>query len=79
MDRKRLPRLRVAVGSRCRLVAPSGTPPAIVERLNAEVDKILKQPEVLAKLAAEGSTPTGGSAAPSTRRRSAASTRAGAR
>ncbi len=45
------------------LVAPSGTPPAIVARLNAEVDKILKQPEVLAKLAAEGSTPTGGSAA----------------
>nr|WP_316641717.1 tripartite tricarboxylate transporter substrate binding protein [uncultured Roseateles sp.] len=45
------------------LVAPAGTPPAIVARINAEVQKILKQPEVLAKLAAEGSTATGGSPA----------------
>lgn len=45
------------------LLAPAGTPPAVVARLNSEIDKILKQPEVQAKLAAEGSTPTGGSAA----------------
>lgn len=45
------------------LVAPAGTPAAVVARLNAEVEKILKQPEVLAKLAAEGSSATGGSAA----------------
>jgi len=45
------------------LVAPAGTPAAIVARLNAEIDKILRQPEVLAKLATEGSTATGGSAA----------------
>ena len=31
--------------------------------MNAELDKILKQPDVLAKLAAEGSTAAGGSAA----------------
>jgi tripartite-type tricarboxylate transporter receptor subunit TctC len=45
------------------LVAPAGTPPAIIERLNAAVQQMLKQPEVLAKLAAEGTAPTGGSAA----------------
>jgi tripartite-type tricarboxylate transporter receptor subunit TctC len=44
------------------LVAPAGTPPTVVARLNAELDKILRQPEVLAKLAGEGSTPAGGSA-----------------
>ena len=32
------------------LYAPAGTPPAIVQRLNAEVEKILAQPEVKAKL-----------------------------
>lgn len=32
------------------LYAPAGTPPAIVTRLNAEVEKILAQPEVKAKM-----------------------------
>jgi tripartite-type tricarboxylate transporter receptor subunit TctC len=38
------------------LVAPAGTPPAVVERINAEVQKILKRPDVIEKLALEGST-----------------------
>ena len=32
------------------LYAPAGTPPAVVQRLNAEVEKILAQPEIKAKL-----------------------------
>ncbi len=32
------------------LYAPAGTPPAIVQRLNAEVEKILAQPEIKAKM-----------------------------
>jgi tripartite-type tricarboxylate transporter receptor subunit TctC len=38
------------------LVAPPGTPQAVVERINAEVQKILKRPDVIEKLALEGST-----------------------
>jgi tripartite-type tricarboxylate transporter receptor subunit TctC len=38
------------------LVAPAGTPPAVVERINAEVQKILQRPDVIQKLALEGST-----------------------
>ena len=41
------------------LVAPAGTPPAVVDRINAEVRKALKTQEVQDKLAAEGSTPMG--------------------
>ncbi len=44
------------------LVAPAGTPAAIVARLNAEVVNALHSPEVAARLAAEGSEPIGGSA-----------------
>ena len=36
------------------IVVPSGTPPAIVEKLNAEVRKALKHPEVMEKMAAQG-------------------------
>jgi len=36
------------------LFAPAGTPPAIVSRLNAEVQKIMQQPDVQARLANEG-------------------------
>jgi len=36
------------------LVAPAGTPPAIVKRLNAEVLKILKDPKVVEDLSKEG-------------------------
>ena len=36
------------------IVAPAGTPPAIIEKLNGEVRKALKHPEVMEKLAAQG-------------------------
>lgn len=36
------------------IVAPAGTPPAIVTRLNAEVQKVLAQPEVRVRLEKEG-------------------------
>ena len=42
------------------LVAPAGTPPGIVNRLNAEANKALGTSEMKAKLAEEGSTPLGG-------------------
>ena len=45
------------------IVAPAGTPPAIVERLNAEVNKALKRPEMVKKLEEDGSTPLGGTPA----------------
>jgi tripartite-type tricarboxylate transporter receptor subunit TctC len=44
------------------LVAPKGTPRAIVDRLNAETNKALKGAEMLAKLDADGSEALGGSA-----------------
>ncbi len=43
------------------LVAPKGTPRAIVERLNAETNKALKNSEMIAKLDSDGSEPLGGS------------------
>lgn len=43
------------------LFAPVGTPPAVVARLNAAVDKVLQMPEVREKLLAAGSVPAGGS------------------
>jgi tripartite-type tricarboxylate transporter receptor subunit TctC len=43
------------------LVAPKATPRPIVDRLNAEVAKALKSPEMLAKLESDGSEPLGGS------------------
>jgi tripartite-type tricarboxylate transporter receptor subunit TctC len=39
------------------LMAPKGTPPAIVSRLNAEVTKIVGSPEVAKAWAAQGATP----------------------
>ncbi len=42
------------------LFAPAGTPPAIVARLNAAIDKALQVPEVREKLLAAGSVPAGG-------------------
>ncbi|BEP95329.1 tripartite tricarboxylate transporter substrate binding protein [Acidovorax sp. A79] len=42
------------------LVAPAGTPPAIVSRLQAEVAKALSLPDTVATLIAEGSAPVGG-------------------
>lgn len=45
------------------LVAPAGTPAAIVQALNAANEKVLSKPETIALLATEGSTALGGSAA----------------
>lgn len=43
------------------LVAPAGTPPAILAKLQTEVAKALARPDTIATLQAEGSTPVGGS------------------
>ncbi len=42
------------------LFAPAGTPAAIVQRLNAESDRILQQADVREKIAQAGSEPVGG-------------------
>ena len=39
------------------IVAPSGTPDPVVQRLNAEVRRALASPDVVAKLAKEGAEP----------------------
>lgn len=43
------------------LVAPAGTPPAIVQALNTEMVKALQSKEIKEKLAAEGAEPVGSS------------------
>jgi tripartite-type tricarboxylate transporter receptor subunit TctC len=45
------------------LLTTAGTPKSVVDRLNAEVNKALKDPELIAKLAQEGMLPAGGTAA----------------
>ncbi|MNZ92656.1 Tripartite tricarboxylate transporter family receptor [compost metagenome] len=45
------------------IFAPAGTPAAIVERLNTEINKALAQPDLQAKLAATDNVSTGGKAA----------------
>jgi tripartite-type tricarboxylate transporter receptor subunit TctC len=45
------------------IVAPAGTPPAIVARLNAAVNHALEQPDFLSRLRANGAEPYGGTAA----------------
>ena len=42
------------------VVAPVGVPQPILERVHAQVNRVIAQPEVLAKFAAEGSTPANG-------------------
>jgi tripartite-type tricarboxylate transporter receptor subunit TctC len=42
------------------LVAPAGTPQPVIDRLSAEVDRILKKPEVAERFAKLGATPVGG-------------------
>ena len=42
------------------IVAPAGTPPAMVARLNAEIHKALALPDVAQQLAAEGAVPNPG-------------------
>ena len=44
------------------MFAPAGTPADIVERLNAEVSRVITDSEVKARFAAEGAEPAGGSA-----------------
>ncbi|MDE2415565.1 MAG: tripartite tricarboxylate transporter substrate binding protein [Comamonadaceae bacterium] len=43
------------------LLAPKGTPTPILDRLNAEVNEVLQDPEVKKSLATMGATPLGGS------------------
>ena len=50
----------VVVGSWNGFFAPKGTPSAVVQLLNKEVNEILKSPEVVAKLATFGALPAGG-------------------
>jgi tripartite-type tricarboxylate transporter receptor subunit TctC len=45
------------------LVAPAGTPPAVVQALNHAVNLALQKPDLIARLQEEGSTVRGGSAA----------------
>ena len=45
------------------VVAPAGTPVAIVERLNKEINEILKDPEAKKRLAEQGAVPIGGTPA----------------
>ena len=45
------------------IAAPAGTPPAVVERLNAEFNKALAAPDVRVKLATLGVDPVGGTSA----------------
>jgi tripartite-type tricarboxylate transporter receptor subunit TctC len=42
------------------LVAPAGTPQPIIDKLSAEVDRILKKPDVAERFAKLGATPVGG-------------------
>jgi len=49
-------------GSWIALLAPAGTPPEIVARLNAEIVKALAEPAVREQLIAQGLTPRGSSA-----------------
>jgi tripartite-type tricarboxylate transporter receptor subunit TctC len=44
------------------IFAPAGTPPATIERMNAEINKALAMPDVRAKFAAADNVPTGGTA-----------------
>ena len=41
------------------LVAPAGTPQPIIDKLSAEVDRILKKPEVIERFVKLGATPVG--------------------
>jgi tripartite-type tricarboxylate transporter receptor subunit TctC len=52
----------IDVGIWLGLFAPAGTPAAVVARLNAEINKVLSQPDVREKIANGGATAVGGSA-----------------
>jgi tripartite-type tricarboxylate transporter receptor subunit TctC len=42
------------------MFAPAGTPRSVVERLNTEINRIIKDPEIRAKLTQQGIVPVGG-------------------
>jgi tripartite-type tricarboxylate transporter receptor subunit TctC len=42
------------------LLATGGTPKGIVAKINAEVNRALREPDLVAKLAAQGTTAAGG-------------------
>lgn len=42
------------------LMAPAGTPQPVIDKLSAEVDRILKKPEVVERFTKIGATPVGG-------------------
>ena len=44
------------------MAAPSGTARDIIQRLNTEANRVLQQPDVREKLAAQGADPIGGGA-----------------
>ena len=45
------------------MLAPAGTPPPIVDKLSAAIGRILKSPEMTARLNELGTTPVGSSPA----------------
>ena len=45
------------------IVVPTGTPPEIIQKLNAEVNKALTNPDIRARLAAQGADILGGTSA----------------
>jgi tripartite-type tricarboxylate transporter receptor subunit TctC len=45
------------------VVVPAGTPMAVVERLNAELNKVMASPDVRSRLALQGAEPLGGTSA----------------
>ncbi len=45
------------------VLSPAGTPPAVVAKLNGEINRILELPEVKASLASDGAEPAGGTPA----------------
>jgi len=55
------------------VLAPAGTPPAVVTKLNAEINRILELPEIKASLASDGAEPAGGTPAQMTESARAAS------
>jgi tripartite-type tricarboxylate transporter receptor subunit TctC len=40
----------MTVGAWLAIVAPRGTPPAVVAKINADIDKVLREPDVIAQL-----------------------------
>ena len=41
------------------MLAPAGTPPAVIERLRNEIVKVLQTPEVRERLSSQGNEPVG--------------------